>query len=70
MSFIKILLYMVQAALAFFLALFTLHHAAAQQTYTTKNKTLHVKVLKELNGQTQVLNTVIQVTDEAMLLQR
>lgn len=53
--------------LAFLLALLPLHELLAQEKSTEKTKQLHIKMIREVNGQTQVIDTVVEAADHEAL---
>ncbi|GHA78846.1 T9SS type A sorting domain-containing protein [Pontibacter akesuensis] len=64
MNFISTLETMAKLALALLLALLPLHQLLAQESSSEKTKELRVKIVRELNGQTQVTDTVVQAQDQ------
>ncbi|MFD3001575.1 T9SS type A sorting domain-containing protein [Pontibacter toksunensis] len=62
------LLNIVKLAIAFLLAFFPLHQTEAQDASEAKAKTLRIKMLKEVDGEIQVIDTTVLATDHAELL--
>lgn len=64
-----LLLNLVKMAIAFLLAFFPFNQLAAQDAGAEKIKTMRIKMLKEVDGKVQVMDTTVQVADHAELLQ-
>lgn len=62
------LLTMVKIAITFLLAFFPLQQIEAQDAAAGKSKTLRIKMLKEVDGKMQVLDTTVQAADHADLV--
>lgn len=64
-----LLLNVVKMAIALLLSFFPLQQVAAQDAGTEKTKNLRIKMVKETDGEVQVIDTTMQVADHAELLQ-
>jgi hypothetical protein len=62
------LLHLIKTAIALLLGLFSFHQLAAQDTGQEQPKTMRLKVIKELNGQTQIIDTTLKAGDHADVL--